>query len=170
MKKVLIIQNKFIGDVLASSVIANNLKTAHPDWEIHFFCYEPAVDVLKGNPAIDRIITFNDAELKKFKVLNRYASIIKEEKYDILIDAYAKLQSFYLTWFSGAEQRISYDKPLFKHLYSDVVVQADTTRLGYCKALEDRLKLLQPLDIKTSQLEYKFRLFLTDEELSLIHI
>lgn len=150
--------------MLASSVIANNLKAAHPDWEIHFFCYEPAEDVLKGNPAIDKIISFNDTELKKFKELNRYASLIKEENYDILIDAYAKLQSFYITWFSGAQKRISYDKPLFKHLYTDVITQADTTRKGYCKALEDRLKLLQPLDVKSSQLEFKFRVFLSPEE------
>ena len=31
MKKILIIQNKRIGDVLLSSVIANNIKTVFPD-------------------------------------------------------------------------------------------------------------------------------------------
>lgn len=164
MKKILIIQNKFIGDVLASSVIANNIKQLYPDSEIHFFCYQPALDVLRGNPNIDKIISFDDIELKKFKVLKQYAALIRSEQYDILIDPYAKLQSRYITWMSKAKRRVSYNKPVFKHLYTDLIDQADTTQLGYCKALEDRLKLLQPFCDDVSQLDYRFRLFLTDAE------
>lgn len=164
MKKILIIQNKFIGDVLASSVIANNLKKIYPNSEIHFFCYKQALDVLKGNPNIDRVISFDDVELKKFKVLKKYASLICKENYDILIDPYAKLQSRYITWRSGAKQRVSYNKPIFRHLYTDLVNQADTTQMGYCKALEDRLKLLKPFCNNLTQLDYSFKLFLSEEE------
>ena len=135
-----------------------------PDSEIHFFCYHPASAVLEGNPNVDKMILFDDKELKKFFILKHYAHQIKEENYDILIDPYAKIQSRYITWFSGAKRRISYDKPVFKHLYTDVVAQADTTQLGFCKALEDRLKLLEPLGFNTRDLEHKFRLFLSDEE------
>lgn len=135
-----------------------------PDSEIHFFCYEQAQDILIGNPAVDKLILFNDSALKKYSVLKKFAEQIKKEKYDILIDPYAKIQSRYITWFSGADRRISYDKPVFKHLYTDVVAQADTTQLGYCKALEDRLKLLEPLGINVQHLEHKFKLFLSKEE------
>lgn len=164
MKKILIIQNKFIGDVLASSVIANNLKILEPESVIHFFCYEPAVDVIQENPNIDHVISFNDKELKRFSVLKKYASIIKAENYDIVIDPYAKLQSRYIIWTSGAKQRISYDKPVFKHLYTDVIKQNDTTKLGFCRALEDRLNLLKPFSKDLSKLEYQFKIFLSDAE------
>lgn len=164
LKKILIIQNKFIGDVLASSVIANNIKKIYPKSEVHFFCYHQALDVLQGNPNIDKIISFEDVELKKFKILKKYAAIIREENYDILIDPYAKLQSRYITWMSNAKRRVSYNKPVFRHLYTDLVDQADTTQLGYCKALEDRLKLLKPFCDDVSKLDYKFRLFLTETE------
>ena len=150
--------------MLASSVIANNLKEWMPESEIHFFCYKPAQAVLQGNPNVDRIILFDDAELKKYAVLKKFAQMIRDENYDVLIDPYAKIQSRYITWFSGAKQRISFDKPVFKHLYTNVVPQADTTLLGYCKALEDRLKLLSPLGIDVRNLEYKFRIFLSEEE------
>ena len=150
--------------MLASSVIANNLKEILPESEIHFFCYHPAIDVLKGNPNIDKIISFDDKELKKFKILNKFAQEIRSENYDILIDPYAKLQSRFITWMSRAKQRISYDKPVFKHLYTDLVTQSETTQLGHCKALEDRLKLLKPIQKKSNKLDYTFRLYLSEEE------
>src|SRR5690606_28447014 len=90
--KALILQNKYIGDVLTSSVIAENLKQIFPEIEVHFFCYEPAVAVLENNPFIDKIISFQEKKLKKLSVLNDFANQIQNENYDIVIDPYAKLQ------------------------------------------------------------------------------
>ena len=56
MKKILIIQNKRIGDVLISSVIANNYKTKYPDSEIHLMAYDFTHGVIQNNPNIDKII------------------------------------------------------------------------------------------------------------------
>ncbi len=65
MKKVLIIQNKRIGDVLISSVIANNFKKKYPDSEIHLMAYGFTHGVIQNNPNIDRIISIDEKELKK---------------------------------------------------------------------------------------------------------
>ena len=63
--KVLIIQNKRIGDVLIASVIANNFKAKYPDSEVHFMSYDFTHGVILNNPNIDKIISINDKELKK---------------------------------------------------------------------------------------------------------
>ena len=66
MKKILIIQNKRIGDVLISSVIANNYKAKYPDSEVHLMAYDFTHGVIQNNPNIDKIISINEKELKKF--------------------------------------------------------------------------------------------------------
>jgi heptosyltransferase-2 len=38
--KILIIQQKMIGDVLVSSIICNNLRRAYPDAQIDYLVYE----------------------------------------------------------------------------------------------------------------------------------
>ena len=73
MNKVLVIQNKRIGDVLIASILANNLKTIFPDSHITFFVYDYTAGVLEQNPNIDHIILANDKELKKLSVLKRRA-------------------------------------------------------------------------------------------------
>lgn len=166
MKKALIIQNKFIGDVLTSSVIAENLKRIEPGTEVHMFCYEPAVAVLENNPYIDKVISFNDKKLKEIRVLNQYANQIRDSKYDIVIDPYAKLQSRFITLKSKAERRISYDKPLFKHIYTDVVeklkIPSDTT---CCTAIDNRVSLVGPLNKNNLSLELHPKIYLTEKEI-----
>ena len=68
--KILIIQNKRIGDVLISSVIANNFKNKYPKSEVHFMAYNFTLGVIENNSNIDRIIGIEEKELKKFKNLN----------------------------------------------------------------------------------------------------
>ena len=166
MKKALIIQNKFIGDVLTSSVIAENLKRIESGIEVHMFCYEPAVAVLENNPYIDKVISFNDKKLKEIRVLNQYANQIRDSKYDIVIDPYAKLQSRFITLKSKAERRISYDKPLFKHIYTDVVKKlktpSDTT---CCTAIDNRVSLVGPLNKNNLSLALHPKIYLTEEEI-----
>lgn len=166
MKKALIIQNKFIGDVLTSSVIAENLKRIDSDIEVHMFCYKPAVAVLENNPYIDKVISFDDKQLKKISVLNQYANQIRDAKYDIVLDPYAKLQSRFITLKSKATQRISYDKPLFKHIYTDVVeklkIPSEDT---CCTAIDNRVSLIEPLLKGDLKLEHHPKIYLTDEEI-----
>ena len=58
--KILVIQQKRIGDVLTSTIICNNLKTKYPDSTIDYMCYPNSVDVLKENPNIDNVIVLTN--------------------------------------------------------------------------------------------------------------
>ncbi len=54
--KILVIQQKVIGDVLISSIICNNLKTEYPDAQIDYIIYDYTFGVVENNPNINNFI------------------------------------------------------------------------------------------------------------------
>lgn len=166
MEKALIIQNKFIGDVLFSSLIAKNLrKLLNNKVEIHFFCYEPARGILENNPYIDKIISFDDKKLKRLSELIKMVSYIRSENYSVLIDPYAKLQSRIITLFSGAKIKSSIRKPFFKILYTHTYKEKLSSEFYDCTAIENRLMLLNPFNSKNKILDDQIDFFLTTKEI-----
>lgn len=166
MKKILIIQNKRIGDVLLSSVIANNIKIVFPESEVHFFAYDYASAVLVNNPNIDKIIIVNDKELKKPINLLKQVVAIRKANYDIIFDAYSKFQSRLICLFSGANYRIGFKrkhKTLKLPFYTHPVNFLDRSSKPCGKAIEDRINIIDAVfPVKVP--DYVPKLFLTDEE------
>jgi len=78
--KILVIQQKMIGDVLVSSIICNNLKKAYPDARIDYLVYESTTPVLEGNPNIDNIILFKKIHRKSNIAFMKLAWQIRHEK------------------------------------------------------------------------------------------
>ena len=166
MKKVLIIQNKRIGDVLISSVIANNFKSQFPDSEIHFLAYDFTHGVIENNPNIDRIISINDKELKKLKNLFKLVKQVRKERYDIIFDPYSKFQSRITCKFSKAKQTIGHKSRkklgnLGYYTHPVAILKEKTLNCG--KAIEDRIHLLQHATT-IANVDYEPKIFLTEEE------
>ena len=63
--KILVIQQKMIGDVLVSTIICNNLRKAYPDAQIDYLVYESTIPVLEGNPNIDNVLLFQENRIHK---------------------------------------------------------------------------------------------------------
>lgn len=152
-----------IGDVLVSSILCDNLRKAYPKAQIDYMVYESTVAVLQGNTSFDNLILFKEKHQKSkwenFKLLKS----IRTEKYDIVIDAYSKLESWLVVLFSGAQQKISYWKKGRDFLYTDTVKRKKTSNTNLGLIIEQRLALLNPLhlDIK---LETFPRIYVTQEE------
>jgi heptosyltransferase-2 len=166
MKKILIIQNKRIGDVLISSVIANNYKAKFPESEVHFMAYDFTHGVISNNPNIDKIITINDKELKKIPVLFQLIRQIRKEKYDIIFDPYSKTQSKLICKFSGALQTIGHKsrKKIGNWGYYTNPVTISKEKNKICgKAIEDRIHLLSKAG-DFEPIAYEPKIFLTKEE------
>lgn len=166
MKKILVIQNKRIGDVLISSVIANNIKKVFPQSQITYFVYDYTTGVLENNPNIDRIISVKEKELKKFGNLFKTILKVREEKYDIIFDSYAKFQSRMLCLFSGAEIRTGFKrsyKTLKLPFYTHPVDFLDRKTMFCGKAIEDRFNMMNNL-FPLEDPDYKPKIFLTEKE------
>ena len=161
--KILVIQQKMIGDVLVSSILCNNLKKAYPNAIINYLVYESTTPVLNGNPNIDTVILFKNKHRKSNLKLLQLAWKIRKDKYDIVIDAYSKLESWIFVFFSGAKRRISYKKLGRSFLYTDNIpfIKFPKTNMGL--AIERRLSLLKPLDLAIEIDPYP-KLFVRDDE------
>ncbi|MGO4910830.1 glycosyltransferase family 9 protein [Leeuwenhoekiella sp. W20_SRS_FM14] len=165
MKKILIVKNKRIGDVLIASIVANNLKKIYPDSHITFLCYDYAAPVLLHNPNIDYIWTLNDKELKKVSNLVQLTREVKQEQFDLIIDLYVKLQSQILCLFSGVKQRIGFSKKVLPFSYTYQVPILKNRLTNYGKAIDDRINILKHLDDKM-QFDAYPKLYLTEKELN----
>ncbi|TRX41370.1 glycosyltransferase family 9 protein [Flavobacterium restrictum] len=152
-----------IGDVLISSIICNNLRNAYPDAQIDYLVYQATTPVLQGNSTIDNIILFQEKHRKSKKELLRLALQIRANQYDLLIDAYSKLESWLLVLCSGAKRKISYEKWGRTFLYTDTVPLEKTLKTNLGLAIERRLSLLEPLGLK-QKIDPFPKLFVTDFE------
>lgn len=161
--KILVIQQKMIGDVLTSSIICENLKKYYPESTIDYVINPHTFPVVENNPNIDNIIFFTPEYRNSKRALLSFLIGIKHQKYDIVIDAYSKLESILITLFSFSETKISYKKWYTQFLYNKTIERGKTRKYGF--AIDDRLELLKtilPLDVK---LQSTPKIYLLKDEL-----
>lgn len=164
--KVLIIQNKRIGDVLIASVIANNFKAKYPASVIHLMAYDFTEGVVMNNPNIDRFISLDEKKLKKLPNLWKLIKQVRKEKYDIIFDPYSKTQSRLICKFSGAKMTIgNKSRKRFGnwgyYTHPTEPLKEATNIAG--KAIEDRIHLLQTAG-NFDPIDYAPKIFLADTE------
>ena len=166
MKKILVIQNKRIGDVLIASLIATNIKKIYPNSRVDYLVYDYTAGVIENNPSIDKIILLNEKELKKIPVLLKMVRQVRKAKYDIIFDPYAKFQSRVISLFSKAPIRVGYkksDKNPVLNFYTHNVALLKEKTLPCGKAIENRVHLVHsafPLETPI----YTPKLYLTATE------
>jgi ADP-heptose:LPS heptosyltransferase len=163
-QKILVIQQKMIGDVLASTIICNNLRLIYPDSQIDYLIYPFTKPVVENNPNIDNVILFEDRFKKSKKDFLLFLFQVRNQNYDIIIDAYGKIESNMIVAFSGAQNKISFHKWYSQFLYHATLKNKTktTTNIGF--ALQDRLDLLHFLNSKVA-IESKPKIFLTEKEI-----
>ncbi|MCB0443778.1 MAG: glycosyltransferase family 9 protein, partial [Flavobacterium sp.] len=161
--KVLVIQHKMIGDVLASTVICEVLKKEHPDWKIHYLIEKNTLPVVENNPYIDKIVLFDPQANKGLFRLIQFGKQLKKEKYALVIDVYGKWQSIIPAYFSGAKTIIGHYKWYTTFFYTKTVVP-DTECNGTANAY--RLLLASTALNKKVELVYP-AIHLSESELNL---
>lgn len=120
--KILIIQTAFLGDVILTLPIVQNIKRLIPNAEIDFMCIPRTEAVLKNNPAIRELIVYDKRSKKKLSGLFKILSRIKKNKYQIIICPHRSLRSAVITHFTGAMLRIGFDKNSLSNLLTERVV------------------------------------------------
>lgn len=163
--KILVIQQKRIGDVLTSTIICNNLKNKFPDAEIDYMCYPNSIDVLKENPNIDNIIPLSNKVRKSIPSLFKFIFQIRKKKYNAVIDVYSKLETNLITAFSGAKYKVSYHKWYTAIFYNYTYKRFDAITSEHGLAIENRLLLLKPF-ISEKITDVKPKIFLTESEIN----
>ncbi len=161
--KILVIQQKMIGDVLTSSIICEALRKEYPSSTIHYIVNSNTKPVILENPAFDQIIEFKneyrESKLAFFKFLHQ----IRKSKYNLVIDAFGKLESNLISLFSGAPKRISYYKWYTQSVYTKVIKRASKPVTNASTAIENRLRLVLPENRLATDI-IKPKIFLSEKE------
>ena len=161
--KILIIQQKMIGDVLTSSILFEALRKKHPNAQLDYLINEHTYPVVENNPFIDNFIFFTkEEESSKIKFL-KLAKFVRKQNYDSVIDVYSKLSSNVITLFSGSKTRISKYKWYTALIYSNTFKEQKEPKTNAGLAIENRLQLLSPLGIEPEIIQPK--IYLTPQEI-----
>jgi len=163
--KILIIQQKMIGDVLTSSILFEVLKNNYKEAELHYLINSHTSEIINNNPFIDEVIYFTPEAEKSYWKFIVLIKQIKSKKYDVIIDVYGKLSSNLITLFSGASTKIGYYKKLSSFIYSYPIKRLKKPQNNASLAIENRLRLLEPLNISFNNSSPK--IFLQQSEIDL---
>lgn len=164
IKKILIIQQKMIGDVLISSVLCSHLKTIYGQAEIHYAIHKGTQPVVVGHPDIDHFI------LSTPKMSwNRWLKLmgqIRRANYDLIIDAYGKLESLFMILGAQAPVVHGHKKWFSKGVYTRISNPSARVYTPGGNALEDRLRLIyQESEIAQKAPKFKPKIYLSDHEI-----
>ncbi|NQY05193.1 MAG: glycosyltransferase family 9 protein [Flavobacteriaceae bacterium] len=144
-KKILVIQQKMIGDVLTSSILCELIKNEFPHHEVHYLINSHTYPVVEGNPFIDKIVFFKDTYRKNKLKFYSFLKTIKREQYDVVIDVYCKLESKLITYYSKAPLRISYNKSSSSYFYNILIDYLSEDKKTVGLAIQNRISLLTPI-------------------------
>lgn len=117
MKKFLIIQPAFIGDVILATALIEKLNQYFPDAQIDFFLRKGNENILENNPHINRLFIWNKKE-HKYRNLFRISHEIRNTKYDTVINLQRFASSGFLTWRSKANEKVGYNQNPFSFCYN----------------------------------------------------
>ncbi|WP_281990415.1 glycosyltransferase family 9 protein [Aquimarina aggregata] len=161
--KILVIQQKMIGDVLTSTIICEALRKEYPNATIDYLVNSSTRPVLTENPFFDKIIEFKNQYRESKIDFYHFLVSIKKSKYDLVIDAYGKLESNLISLFSKAPKRVSFYKWYTQFIYTQVIHRASEPITNASIAIENRLRLVFPENRITSEI-IKPKIFLTEDE------
>jgi ADP-heptose:LPS heptosyltransferase len=101
---ILVIKPRAIGDVLLSTVVTPNLRSAFPEARIHFLTESPAADIIRGNSHIDEAIIFHPGKDSFVRLLWR----LYRERYDLVFDLFCNPRTAQFTAATRAALRVGY--------------------------------------------------------------
>ena len=116
MKKILLIQTAFIGDVILSTPLIANLHKQFPNIQIDYLVKKGNEELLSGHPNVNHVFIFDKGN--KWISLKENIRLIRQEKYDTIINLHRYASSGLICALSGARQKIGFKKNPFSFLYS----------------------------------------------------
>lgn len=162
--KILVIQQKMIGDVLTSSILFEALRQQYPTAQLHFLIHRHTAPVVENNPNIDELILFEPDKDEKPLNFLRFLKTIRKQRYDVVIDVYAKISTAIISAYSGAGIRSSYHKWYTHQAYTHTFKNKKNLETNAGFAIENRMQLLKPLR-PDFPVEIKPKIYLTSKEI-----
>lgn len=107
--KFLIIQTAFTGDVILATALLEKIHSSFPDAEISMVVRKGNETLLSNHPFLKEVLIWNKKE-NKFKNLLALIPIIREKKFDVVLNLQRFSGTGLLTAFSGAKEKLGFTK------------------------------------------------------------
>ncbi|KAB1441094.1 glycosyltransferase family 9 protein [Pseudodesulfovibrio senegalensis] len=140
-ERILVCQQRQIGDVVLSTPAFTLLRRAYPQAELHLATEKKCVPVVSNNPNIDRIWAFD----RDSGLLSRFGQLVemRRTRFDLVIDFQQLPRCRTAVLASGASVRLSYppkwyNRPLYTHW--------NAMDMGY--AVKAKMSVMRPLGIE----------------------
>jgi lipopolysaccharide heptosyltransferase II len=108
--KILLIRLRLIGDVVFTTPMLRALKRAFPESRLTYLVEREAAPIIAGNPHLGEVIvvprTRGWTRVRSDLALARQ---LRAARFDVVFDLHGGPRSSWLTWATGAPQRIGYD-------------------------------------------------------------
>lgn len=142
---ILLIRLRLIGDVVFTTPIPRALKRAYPGARVGYLVERSAAAVVAGNPHIDEVMVIDRPRgLARLAQDLRLAARVRRKRYDVVMDLHGGPRSSWLTWASGAPQRIGYATPGRSWMYTRTVDRPRALRARH--SVVNQWDLLEALD------------------------
>jgi heptosyltransferase-2 len=143
IRKILILQTAFIGDVILTIPLIRVVSEQFPGTEIHFVTIPSSKDLIETLPYVYKLWVF-DKRGKNSGVsqLFKFSKKLRAERFDLAIVPHRSLRSAVLVFLAGIKKRIGFNRSSGNFLFTD--------KVNYQKNLheiERNISLLKPVNI-----------------------
>ncbi len=148
---------KFIGDVILTTPIIRAVREKYPDAYLAYLTDKKIAPLLEHNPCLDEIISFDFSRPDVFEQ-PRVAFLLRQRKFDVVVDLFSNPRTALLSWASGAPMRIGKDVKGRGKLYTHRISDYGAMK----QAIEFHYQYLKPLGVEMTH--FKTEIILTNEE------
>ena len=121
MKKILVIQTAFIGDVVLATALIENLHQQWPEVKMDILVRKGNESLFESHPFLNQVLVWD----KKNNKYHHWVGLlfkIRSNKYDVVINAQRFAATGAWTALSGAKIKIGFNKNPFSFLFTNSVV------------------------------------------------
>jgi lipopolysaccharide heptosyltransferase II len=123
---ILLVRLRLIGDVVFTTPLLGALRQAYPDAHLSYLVEPLAAPVIRGNPSVDEVLEIpRRTGLARWRDDLSWARRLRARRFDVAIDLHGGPRGAWLTWASGAPQRIGYRMAGHTWMYTHPVHRAD---------------------------------------------
>lgn len=164
VKRILIIQTAFIGDVILTLPLLQLSRKTFPNAEIDFIAIPAAKSILQTHEDVNELIIYDKRDSDRgIKQFHNMVKKLRGKQYDLALVPHRSLRSATLAFLSRATQRIGFHRSAGKFLLTDIIpYPADGTH-----EINRNLHLLKPFQIDPSKKVYP-RLSFSDEDEAIV--
>lgn len=117
MNSFLIIQTAFLGDVILATSVAEKIHQKFPSSIIDFLVRKGNEGLFPEHPFLREVIVL-DKKKRKLRNLLMATLLVRKKKYDCIVNINRFASSGIITFFSGAKEKIGFDKNPFSFCFN----------------------------------------------------